>query len=929
MKATIKLDMEQYAALARQVAADGCVLLKNEREALPLRKGDQIAVFGRSAFHYYKSGLGSGGLVNTRYTVGILDALRAEESISINEKVLDIYREWLKENPYDAGKGWGRIPWSQKEMPITENLLRAAEGVDAAIVIIGRTAGEDQDNVEEPGSYLLNSEEKELIRRVSARFSRTIVLLNVGNIIDMKWAEECSPAAMMYVWQGGQEGGNGVCDVLLGRVNPSGCLADTIAYNVSDYPSSPNFGDENKNYYSEDIYVGYRYFETFAKDKVMYPFGFGLSYTTFGIQGQLVKADQDSLQIKVSVTNTGKTAGRKTVQLYLLAPQGRLGKPDRVLISFQKTKLLSAGEMQEILFEVSTCTFASYDDSGITGHKSCYVLEAGEYRVFAGADVRSAGQIGSFEVKELKVVEQLEEACAPLEAFERMKAETDKNGNHVPGKELVPIRTADWHSRRAANLPREIPYTGNKGIKLADVYENKVEMEDFLAQLSDEELICLFRGEGMCSPKVTPGTGAAFGGLTEGLTAYGIPAACCTDGPSGIRMDVGTKAFSLPSGAVLASSFDPELIEELFQMTGRELRLNRIDALLGPGMNIHRHPLNGRNFEYFSEDPCLTGKIAAAQIKGLEISGCTGVIKHFCANNQEKDRRKAESVISERALREIYLKGFEIAVKEGNARAVMTTYGPVNGIWTSCSYDLNTTILRGEWGFDGLVMSDWWAAGSREGETCSSTCHAAMAEAQNDIYMVCSDCTDMEQDDMLAALCAKDLKRGELQRNAGNILRFLLKSPAMLYEMNLISEEEKEFSHIYHQDDEKADEIIYLKTDEDGNAEIDVSACQLGQGDSVMFGIEFTKMGVFEIEIRMNSETGELAQLPVTVSLDSTDTFTMSFRGTDGQSVTQRRVLGMILGNHHYLKFFVGADGIHFEKICLNLKEEFTPQMMQ
>ena len=276
-----ELDLNKYASLARAAAAEGCVLLENKNNALPIKKGEKIAVYGRSAFNYYKSGLGSGGLVNTRYVVGILDALKDCEDISVDEKLSAIYEEWIKENPYDEGKGWGQVPWAQKEMPVTEEMLKASERTDAALVIIGRTAGEDQDNHDEPGSYRLAKEEEDLIAGVCGAFKRVIVLLNVGNIIDMSWVKKYRPDAVMYTWQGGQEGGNGVLDVLTGAVNPCGKLTDTIAEEISDYPSDKNFGDLVKNYYQEDIYIGYRYFETFAREKVLYPFGYGLSYTTF------------------------------------------------------------------------------------------------------------------------------------------------------------------------------------------------------------------------------------------------------------------------------------------------------------------------------------------------------------------------------------------------------------------------------------------------------------------------------------------------------------------------------------------------------------------------------------------------------------------------------------------------------------------------
>ena len=312
------LDFNKYAALARQAAAEGCVLLKNENEALPLRKGDKVAVFGRIAFHYYKSGLGSGGLVNTKYVVGILDALKEEKDITLDENLLGTYEKWIEKNPYDEGQGWGKVPWSQKEMELTDEIVESAKGADAAIVVVGRTAGEDQDNKNEAGSYLLTDTEKEMVEKVSKAFARTIVVLNVGNIIDMKWVKECNPAAVLYVWQGGQEGGNGVCDVLTGRVNPCGKLTDTIAERIEDYPCTANFGDAKRNYYKEDIYVGYRYFETFAKDKVIYPFGYGLSYTTFSMES-VFDEQKDSIEIKTTVKNTGDLAGKEVVRMGTMA----------------------------------------------------------------------------------------------------------------------------------------------------------------------------------------------------------------------------------------------------------------------------------------------------------------------------------------------------------------------------------------------------------------------------------------------------------------------------------------------------------------------------------------------------------------------------------------------------------------------------------
>ena len=479
------LDFEKYAALARQAAAEGCVLLKNDNEALPLQKGDKVAVFGRIAFHYYKSGLGSGGLVNTKYVVGILDALKEEKDITLDENLLGTYEKWIEENPYDEGQGWGKVPWSQKEMELTDEIVESAKGADAAIVVVGRTAGEDQDNKNEAGSYLLTDTEKEMVEKVSKAFARTIVVLNVGNIIDMKWVKECNPAAVLYVWQGGQEGGNGVADVLMGRVNPCGKLTDTIAENIEDYPSQSCFGDLTRNEYKEDIYVGYRYFETFAKEKVLYPFGFGLSYTTFAVTAEAKEKDVDNVTVTATVENTGKTDGKEVVQVYVKAPQGVLGKPSRALVGFAKTGVLAPGAKETLTIDVTKESFASYDDSGATGHKSCYILEEGSYEFYVGSDVRSAAFAGAYE-QPFKVVEILTEAMAPVEAFERMKAVPGEDGTLKPGYEAAPLRTVDPIERMKENRMEPITYTGDKGYKLGDVLDKKVTMEEFVAQLSDE-----------------------------------------------------------------------------------------------------------------------------------------------------------------------------------------------------------------------------------------------------------------------------------------------------------------------------------------------------------------------------------------------------------------------------------------------------------
>ncbi len=916
-----QLDMNRYKALARQAAEEGCVLLENENQALPLEKKERVAVFGRISFSYYKSGLGSGGLVNTGHVDTILEAIQKETDLQVDEDLVKIYEDWMEENPYDEGQGWGRVPWSQKEMPVTEEMLAIAKNADACIVVIGRTAGEDQDNTDAKGAYRLSETEEEMLAKVCEQNDRVIVVLNVGSIIDMSWVELYHPQAVLYVWQGGQEGSHAVADILTGKVNPSGKLADTIAKNISDYPSDANFGSMEQNIYAEDVYVGYRYFETFAKEKVLYPFGYGLSYTSFEVSGKL---DEDELLMHIDVKNTGKRAGKEAVAIYAECPQGKLGNPSRKLVGFVKTMELQPEEFELLLKKIDKYSFASYDDSGITGHKSCYILEEGTYNFYVGSSVRDAVYAGSVELKE-EVLETLQEAYAPVIPFERIRPVAE--GDHfIIGKEATPLRSVDPYKRKEENRPADIPYTGDQGYKLSDVKEGKVTMDEFIAQLSADDLIHIFRGEGMCSPKVTAGTAAAYGGLTPNLRHFGIPAGCCSDGPSGIRMDCGTKAFSLPNGTSLGCTFNMELVEELYTMTGQELRLNKIDALLGPGINIHRHPLNGRNFEYISEDPFLTGKMAVAQIIGMDKSQVAGTLKHFCGNNQEKGRSVSDSVISERALREIYLKGFEMAVKEANARSIMTTYGSVNGLWTAGSYDLCTTITRGEWGFSGIIMTDWWAKANYEGSTAAIPIKAPMIAAQNDIYMVVSDAIENpENDDCKAKLEEGYITLGELQRNAKNICEFLLQSPAYLHLTGQICKEELDAINTKDDDDVVAANIkTYVQGPDDYEVVIPGEDLNPRAQKKDTFSVIFSKYGKYCLDIQMKSDLGPLAQLPVSLFIDNIFKNTISMQGTEGETIVKSTKLAPFFGQNHYVALFYKGNGMQIDKVTFRLEQEMT-----
>ncbi len=905
------LDWDKYLETSARAVSGGIVMLKNDG-ALPLKQGGTAAVFGRIQLHYYKSGTGSGGMVNVSKVIGITDGL-LDAGYKLDEQLLNAYREWDEQNPFDYGEGWGGEPWSQKEMPLTDELVGgAASRADAAIVIIGRTAGEEMDNKLEKGAFLLSDLEEDMLRRVTSAFDKTVVLLNTGGLIDMSFMDRYPVSAVMYVWQGGMVGGAGTAAVLTGEVSPSGKLPDTIAYEISDYPSDKFFGSGDMDCYGEDIYVGYRYFETFAKDRVRFPFGFGMSYTSFDITASDFKLDGDKVTGSVNVKNTGSTPGREVVQIYCSAPQGKLGKPARVLCGFDKTRTLQPGESQTLSFEIPLESVASYEDSGVTGHKSAWILEQGGYVFYAGADVRSASEAYSLTLPET-VVRQCKSALGPLTAFKRMV-----NSSGKPEFEDVPL-TGEAFPHDHAKLPAEIPQTGDRGIRLADVVNGKNTLEEFTAQLTDYDLSCIIRGEGMGSPKVTAGTAAAFGGVSDTLTALGIPCACCDDGPSGMRLDCGTKAFSLPNGTLLASTFDRPLMTELFTFMGLEMHTNQVDCLLGPGMNIHRHPLNGRNFEYFSEDPYLTGEMASAELAGLHSTGAEGTIKHFCGNNRETRRHFLDSVISERALREIYLRGFENAVKKGGAKSVMTTYGQVNGVWTAGNYGLVTGILRDDWGFDGFTMTDWWANINRRGKAPDKSDFAAMAMAQNDVYMVTADGAACN-DNTLDSLNSGELTRGELQRNAMNILRFLTTTHAMKRVMGCDDETEI-INRPADAGDVDSTDIEFHDIDED--LTLDLTGITTEKGSSYAFGLNVSKPGVYKVTLTASSTLSELAQTSVSIFALGSPCGMFTFNGTGGAPVSQTKDV-KFLSNFMSIRLYFGGSGLKTQSIRFELKERWT-----
>lgn len=763
--------------LIRKSAAEGIVLLKNNN-ALPYSLDTKISVFGRCQLDYFYVGYGSGGDVNAPYFVNIVDGIKNAGG-KINEWLLEYYKNYCKENPAPHGF-WGHWPMNFEEPSLDdETVKKASEESDAALIVIGRAAGEDRENTLTKGSYYLTDEERHLIDQVCKNFSNVTVLLDCGNVIDMSWILDYNDRlrGIVYAWQGGMESGNAVADVLYGKVNPSGKLTDTIAVKYKDYPSAKHFGGKLFNTYVEDIFVGYRYFETFAKEKALFPFGFGLSYTNFDIEVLDFIEEKDKINIEIEVTNIGKVSGKEVVELYARCPQGKLSKPLMSLVAFDKTEELNPNESEKLTLSVPIYSLASFDDTGVTGHKYSYILEKGEYKFFIGENVRDVDEIGSIKYKEDKVLETLKAVCAPKEYIDRIVA-LEVNGSFIPKKVTLKPEKPYLRERILKNLPKEQGHIVHN-FNFSQVRNGEISVEKFVSSLTNQELEALTRGEGgMDSSYGVAGNAGAFGGIIPKLNEKGVPAIITTDGPAGIRIRKYTSL--IPCGTALASTFNTKLVEELATEMGKELRNAGSNVLLAPGMNIHRNVLCGRNFEYFSEDPLLTGKMASAYVKGIQSSGGSACPKHFACNNQEADRTINDSIVSQRALREIYLKGFEICVKEAKPLNIMTSYNKINGVWSHYNYDLVTTVLRNEWGFDGSVMTDWWMKHSQSHEFPNLRDNAYRVRSQVDVYMPGSfkrtEKKYKADNSLLETVGLKNgITRGELERSAINVLNMILK----------------------------------------------------------------------------------------------------------------------------------------------------------
>ncbi len=895
------LDYIKYTQKIRETVGEACVLLKNDNNTLPLQNNDVISIFGRSQIETYYCGSGSGGMVNVPYVRSFLEGLSAKRKV--NEEVTDLHKKFIEQNPFDKGEGWAMEPFSQKELPLTEEIVKAARAKSSvAVMIIGRLAGEDKDVLPEGGSYYLSKTESENLELLCAHFEKTVVMLNVGGVMDMSFVGKYNPSAVMYAWHGGVESGNGFADLLCGDVNFSGSMPDTVAFELDDYPSTKNFGDEFNNTYEEDIFVGYRYFETFCPQKILYPFGFGLSYTSFELEVKNFSYVNNEVKLDFVVTNTGKVAGKKAVQIYTQSPSVELYQAKKAMCAFAKTKLLNPAESEQISLVINEKDFASFSEKA-----TAFVLEKGEYNFYIGFDCKTTNVAGSFEISEEKIVEQVAHALAPIVDFDRM--ESIRNGENYEIKfAKAPLRRYDIAQRIAENR-KEAPAQTNNAYTFDMVKKGEITTSEFVNDLSDLDLIHMTRGEGMCSPKVTPGTAGCFGAVSENLNkTRKMPIVCCADGPSGIRMDCGTMAMSVPNGTAIASTFNTDLCSELFDFVALEMVKNNVDTLLGPGMNIHRSPLCGRNFEYFSEDPLLTGKMAVAQLKAMHAYGVTGTIKHFALNNQEFSRKKVNATISERAVREVYLRGFEIAVKEGGAYSIMTSYNPINSIHAASNYDLNTVVLRGDWGFEGVVMTDWWATMNFEGQEGTLENTTAMITAQNDVFMVVSDAVkNTMNDNSENGLKDGTLTRSDLVRTGENIINYILRSNCSKEEKTVDAQNvpESEFQNICELGDFYIDETL----------DFDGSIVNSQRSTLNKFTLYMKEMGNYTIDFKLHAVAGELAQVPMSVVVNRALLGTKTLKGgTAGEFKVE---FDMFVSKNVYCELFFGETGMVIDEFII------------
>ncbi len=765
-----------HTALARRVAGEGMVLLENRNGALPLKVNERVALIGKGNYDYVRGGGGS-GVVYCPYTVTLREALEqkaAEGKIELTAGLTAMYDEYIAKEQeriadeapkqrlmisrikesnerFYAEQRWRKNCLIQELDLSDEQIAQAAAQADTAIISIARYSGEGIDRTADPelADFYLSDVEKRLIERTKKAFKKTVIVLNVGGMVDSEWfIKDEQIDAVLLGWQAGMEGCSAAADILVGDVNPSGKLVDTFAESFDAYPSSATF-NESDDYveYTDDIYVGYRYFETIpgAAARVNYPFGYGLSYTSFAMTDIIGKQEGERIVLTATVTNTGKVAGKEVVQVYVSAPKGKLGKAVKSLVGYEKTCILAPGESRTVVITLTPDMLASFDDIGAVA-KSAWVLEKGEYRFFVGTSVRDGAYVDyAYTVNEDTIVEQLTSYCRPQVEFDRLQAD----GSYI---KVTP-------GEKGECLPQHQELSGVKPEDLKGFFrvaQGEISLEDFMAQMTDEELVHVVCGQenrGVCNV-----------GTMGAVNRLSIPYVPTSDGPAGVRIipETGVSTTAFPCSTLLACTWSPELAQQIGEACGKEMRENNLGIWLAPGMNIHRTPLCGRNFEYLSEDPFVAGTIAAAVVRGAQSQKIAATPKHFCCNNKEGNRHYSDSRLSERALREIYLKRFEICVKAADPWCLMTSYNLVNGVRPCESSELIEGILRREWGFNGMVMTDW----TNYADQCVEL------TAGNDVHMPMSSCDEAY---VLECLRSGKLKRADLQACVKRVLEMILK----------------------------------------------------------------------------------------------------------------------------------------------------------
>ena len=755
--------LQKNAGLSRKFAAESMVLLKNVQNTLPLLGTEdapvKVAVFGVGQIYTVKGGTGSGNVNNLR-TIPLLEGLELCETLRVDHDLAKKYRSWGLAHENLCVEGFMEPKgYFNPEMPLTEAEVQSFAGAnDAAVMILTRVAGEGADMRAERGMIYLTDEERALMDRITGAFPRSILLLNTAGFLELgEYAGKFS--AIVFMGLPGQDAG-AVADILTGAVLPTGRLTDTWPETYSQYPTAAEFSEQHPNgnvnttmgkteeqidvSYTDDIFVGYRYFDTFGQP-VRYPFGYGLGYGKTEITAYSVAATGETITVTATVENTGERYGdRQVVQVYVTCPQGRLEQPLVKLCAFGKTKLLAPGESETLTLEFRLSDMASFDEETYS-----YVLEQGHYFVRVGTDSRNTNVAGAVYLSADVTTQQLSDRMGHVPEDFRTLSAKDAVRYTYPG-EQEELEFARAHAMRLS--PRDFrtakqkyrdygtPLTrGKTGLRLKDVQDGNCSLSAFVASMDASDLCKLACGVGMDvsgmpeAVRDDPDFKPPFDGMlgasgmkvrgAAGETAdlwekYGIPPITLADGPAGIRIAQQVKnddgeverqqlCTAFPVGSLLACSWDQELLSAFGAALAAEMLEYGVELWLAPGMNIHRNPLCGRNFEYFSEDPLVAGICAAAITKGVQKHGVGVTIKHFAGNNQETLRANSNDIVTQRALREIYLKGFEIAVKEAQPYSIMTSYNDINGMPSANNYDLCTAICRDEWGFTGFIMTDW------------------------------------------------------------------------------------------------------------------------------------------------------------------------------------------------------------------------------